>query len=240
MTTDAALLALLDLQAHDTRLDQLGHQLATLPEKEQQAAAAAALVDAEAVIVAEEATRDGLAREQKRIDDEVETLRAKRAGFDQKLYGGTVTNPRELQDLQEEIDALGRRITQLEDAEIEVMEQVEPVEARLAELRTTLEQRRTVLDDATARLRAASADLDAQIAAELEVRTQAAAGIDPVVVAEYDKLRAGLGGIAIARMVGGQCGGCHLALSAMEAARIRKLPAGELAHCEECGRILVP
>ena len=240
MTTDAALLALLELQAHDTRLDQLRHALATLPEREQQVAAAGAVVDTEAMIAAEEATRDELARQQKRIDDEVETLRAKRDGFDKKLYGGTVTNPRELQDLQEEIEALGRRITQLEDAEIEVMEQVEPVEARLAELATTVEQRRTILADASTRLVAASADLEAQIEAEVAVRSEAAEGIDAAVVATYDKLRGGLGGIAIARMVGGQCGGCHLALSAMEAARVRKLPPGELAHCEECGRILVP
>ena len=58
--------------------------------------------------------------------------------------------------------------------------------------------------------------------------------------AAYDKLRGGMGGIAIARMIGGQCGGCHLGLSAMEVARLRKLPDGEIAHCEECGRILVP
>ena len=59
-------------------------------------------------------------------------------------------------------------------------------------------------------------------------------------LAEYASLRGGAGGIGVSRLVGSQCGGCHLTLSAMEVARLRKLPDGEIAHCDECGRILVP
>jgi predicted nucleic acid-binding Zn-ribbon protein len=238
--TDAALEALLEVQAHDTRLDQLRHQLDQLPAREQRDAATGALADAEASLAARTAVRDELAKQQKRIDDEVELLKDKRDGFNTKLYSGSVTNPRELQDLQEEIDSLNRRIGQLEDQEIEVMEQVEPVDAELTELAATVAARRTVLDDAESRLIAAEAELAAEADAERHRRTDAAAPVPAELLDHYDKLRAGRGGIGVARMVGTQCGGCHLGLSAMEAARMRKLPEGELAHCEECGRILVP
>jgi uncharacterized protein len=240
MTEANALHALLEVQAHDTKLDQLRHQLAVLPERAAREQAAAAVAEAEQRIAAVGAERAELAREQKRIDDEVELLRDKRDGFDKKLYGGTVSNPRELQDLQEEIDALGRRIVHLEDTELEVMEQVEPLDASLAELAQVAEQGRAALADAEERLVTASAELDGAIAAENDERTAAAAAIEPGLVAHYDQLRSGLGGVGIARLVGSQCGGCHLGLSAMEVARIRKLPPGELVHCEECGRILVP
>jgi predicted nucleic acid-binding Zn-ribbon protein len=240
VTQSPAFVALLEVQAHDTRLDQLRHQLEALPAREQRDGAAAALAATRETIDAERAARDDLARDQKRLDDEVELLGAKRKGFDAKLYGGTVSNPRELQDLQEEIDALGRRISQLEDEEIAIMEKVEPIEAGLAELATTEAQREAVLADAEERLAAAEADLQEQLAAELEARTATATGVPEALLAEYDKLRAGRGGIGVARLVGSQCGGCHLTLSAMEVARLRKLPDDELAHCEECGRILVP
>ena len=239
-TSSPALLALLDVQGHDTKIDQLRHLLAHLPAREERDAAAGALADAEAALAAETATRDELARQQKRIDDEVETLKAKRQGFDQKLYGGTVSNPRELQDLQDEIDSLSRRITQLEDEELEVMEQVEPVEARVAELGATAEQRRTVLADAEVRLVAAEAELAAQLEAETAVRTETAAPVPADLLAEYERLRTGRSGIGVAKLVGSQCGGCHLTLSAVEVAAFRKLPDGEFGHCEECGRILVP
>ena len=64
-------------------------------------------------------------------------------------------------------------------------------------------------------------------------------GLDGELLAEYERLRRELGGVAVARLAGTSCGGCHLSLSAVEVDRIRKTPAGAMVHCEECGRILV-
>lgn len=240
MTDNPALLALLEVQAHDTRLDQLHHHHETLPAREQRDGAAVALRDAETQLTADTATRDDLARQQKKVDDEVEILKEKRAGFDAKLYGGTVTSPGELQDLQKEIDALSRRISVLEDQELEIMEQVEPIEASLVELQATVEQRRTVLADAELRLTASEAEVLADIDAETALREASLQPVPAELLSEYTSLRGGRGGIGVARLVGSQCGGCHLTLSAMEVARMRKLPDGEVAYCDECGRILVP
>ena len=74
-----ALLALLEVQAHDTRLDQLRHHHEALPAREQRDGAAAALAETEASLAAETVTRDDLARQQKRVDDEVELLKEKRS-----------------------------------------------------------------------------------------------------------------------------------------------------------------
>lgn len=240
MTDNPALAALLKVQAHDTRLDQLRHQLETLPERLQRDQAAALLVTLEADHEATAADRDDLRRQQKRVDDEVELLKDKRKGFDTKLYGGTVSNPRELQDLQDEIEALGRRIRVLEDDELEIMEQVEPVEEKFAQVELALAAARSGLDDAETRLTVADAELRAALDAETGLRSESAGPVAPDLMATYETLRAGGGGVGIARIVGAQCGGCHLGLSAMEAARMRKLSAEAIAHCEECGRILVP
>ena len=69
-------------------------------------------------------------------------------------------------------------------------------------------------------------------------RDALAGTIDAELLAEYDELRKRSGGIAIARLVGGSCGGCHLSLSAVDVDRIKKLPPEAPAHCEECGRLL--
>jgi uncharacterized protein len=240
VTAPAPLEALLGVQDQDTKLDQIRHKLAHLPARAERDAAAEALATLEEQIQARGEQRDALARDQKKLDDEVSLLEEKRKSFDAKLYSGSVTNPRELQDLQEEIEALGRRISVLEDRELEIMEQVEPLEEELSALATTAQQRRTVLDDAQARLEAAEAELTKAFDDEASRRDAAAEAVPADLLATYDRLRSGLGGIGVARLVGNQCGGCHLTLSAMEAARMRKLPAGEVAHCEECGRILVP
>jgi predicted nucleic acid-binding Zn-ribbon protein len=119
-----------------------------------------------------------------------------------------------------------------------VMEQIEPLDAELARLAGE----RRDLDDEAGRLRASIAEqeveIEAQLAAVEAERAEAAAQVDPTMLEEYEELRPKLGGIAIARLVGGSCGGCHLALSAMEVDRIRHLAPEEPARCEECGRLL--
>src|SRR5918996_1241928 len=81
--------------------------------------------------------------------------------------------------------------------------------------------------------------LEGQLAGARADREAAAADVPAELWPEYDKLRGRLGGVAIARLVGPTCQGCHLALSAVEVDRIRKLPLDEAVYCEECGRLLV-
>jgi predicted nucleic acid-binding Zn-ribbon protein len=229
---------LLEVQEHDTTADQLAHRRRTLPARAELDAAMADLTALEGTVAEVDAERKELARAQQRFEDEIASLRAKAEQHDKTLYSGSIGNPRELQALQDEIAALQRRITHLEDQEIEVMEQLEPVEARLA----AFGRQRAELDDRAAGLRAQIAEAEVEIDAELErVRSErgtAAATVEPDLLSEYEQLRPRTGGIGIARLVNGHCGGCHLALSAVEVDRIKHLPEDEVVHCEECGRLL--
>jgi uncharacterized protein len=229
--------ALLAVQEHDTRIDQLRHRRRSLPERAELDALMTEVAAVEAAVADAQVRHDELSRGQSRIDDEVASLRAKADKSNDTMYGGTVTNPRQLGALQEEIAALKRRISQLEDQELELMEQSEPVEAEL----TDLGARRSALDERAMALRARIAEEEATIDAELgQVGAERAAladGVDPDLLREYDGIRARLG-IAIARLVGGSCQGCHLSLSAVEVDRIRRLDSEVAVHCEECGRLL--
>jgi predicted nucleic acid-binding Zn-ribbon protein len=81
--------------------------------------------------------------------------------------------------------------------------------------------------------------LDADAARLAAEREAAAAKVPDALRAEYERLRPGLGGVAVAELVNGRCSGCNLALAASEVERLRHLPPGERATCEECGRLLV-
>ena len=229
---------LLAVQEHDTAIDQLLHRRAHLPSRVELDGVMAELASLEASAGEVEEARGGLGRDQQRLEDEIGSLNERAQQHDKTLYSGTIGNPRELQALQDEIAALKRRISQLEDQELEVMEQLEPLDAQLA----IVADGRAKLDERGAALRAQIAEEEVGIDAELEqVRSERdglAADIDAGLLAEYDDLRKRSGGIGIARMVGGSCGGCHLGLSAVEVDRIKKLPADAPAYCEECGRLL--
>jgi uncharacterized protein len=152
---------------------------------------------------------------------------------------GLVNNPKDLERMQHELVSLERRITSLEDEELEVMERLEEAQQALDSL---LEQLRA----ADERLGALGEDRDRQVL-EIEEeltkikseRDPAAADIPAELLALYDRLRQNKGGVGAAALRARQCGGCRLSLDNAELAVIRKAPSDEVIRCEECQRILV-
>src|SRR3546814_4139389 len=120
---------LLAVQETDTNLEQLVHRRANLPERGELDAAMASLRSIEAAVARTDDAKHGLVRSQQRREDEIASLTDKATAHDKTLYSGTIANPRELQALQDEIAALKRRVSHLEDQEIELMEQIEPLDA---------------------------------------------------------------------------------------------------------------
>lgn len=229
---------LLVVQGHDTTLDQLRHRKNTLPER-------AALQQLEDELSALEQQRqdvlaqiDVITARQEETERETEATVKRIGEIDARMRSGTMA-ARDLTAMQTEIDHLQQRRRDLDDRTLEAMEEREPVETILADI----DERRMALDDRAGQARVALADaevaIDAEITREESARAAAAAVLPPALLEQYASLRGRYGGIAVAPLVGGQCGGCHLKLSATEMDRIKKLPPDSAAQCEQCGRILV-
>jgi predicted nucleic acid-binding Zn-ribbon protein len=235
----SALATLLELQGHDVHLDQLRHRRGALAERSTLAALQAQHAALQATLRSVRAERDAIAKEQKRLEDEVATLGSKAAAEDAKLYSGSVTAPKELQALQDEIAGLRRRIAALEDAVLVQMEAAEPLDAALLEHDAAEAALAAHIAEVGDALRAAEDVIDAEAAGVQARRDEAAAAVPAELLAEYESLRRRLGGVAVAKLEGSSCKGCHLQLAAVEVDRIRKLDPDALVHCEECGRLLV-
>lgn len=229
---------LLDVQAVDTGLTQLDHRQAQLPQRAELVAVEDQLAALRGEVASVEVEKHVLDKDQTRIEDEIASIEEKIASADRQLYGGS-SDVKELQVLQEEIGALRRRISGLEDQELELMEQVEPIDQRL----TALAERKADLDRQAVALTAAIAEAEAAIdreRADVRARRDAlVADIDAGALQEYDTVRSRLGGIAVARLEHGSCGACHMKLSAVEHDRILHLSPDEPVRCEDCGRFLV-
>jgi uncharacterized protein len=230
---------LLAVQEHDTHTDQLSHRAEHLPERAGLREVEAQTEALDHRLATVQGRRGDLARSQQRLEDEVASLTERANQAEKQLYSGAVSNPRELQALQDDVASIRRRIGQLEDDELEILELSEPVDAELATLGAERERLVAEHDRVAGELAEAEADITAELAAVRAERDELAAAVDAGLWSEYDALRSQLGGVAIARLVGSTCQGCHLALSAVEVDRIRKLGVDEIVHCEECGRLLV-
>jgi len=230
---------LLDVQDHDLALDQLRHRRESLPDRLALAEQEAAVARVSSEIGELEARLHDLQLTQKRLEDEIETVEAKAASESKKLNSGTITAPRELQSLNDEVEALGRRQRQLED---ELLDVLEPAEELAAEIDRLGQQRDLVAaqaDEIRGRIAVQEAEIDAAADAARAERDAAAADLDASLLERYEKLRARLGGIAVARLEGAQCMGCHVALPAVELDQVRHAAPDAIVVHEDCGRILV-
>ena len=83
-----------------------------------------------------------------------------------------------------------------------------------------------------------AAEVDAEAAEVAAARAPLVAGVDADLLAEYERLRPLHGGVAVARLSGPTCLGCHISLAAAEVDRLRRQPADAIVHCPDCGCLL--
>lgn len=229
---------LLELQSKDSILAQLQHRRKTLPEHAQ-------IVDLEAKfkeidghrIEAETKVAD-LTREQKKADAEVELVKTRRTRDEDRLNSGAISNPKDLESLQHELVALERRISTLEDAELEVMEALEAAQTELSAAQGDLHAVKTDLDQVIAARDAALVVVEEQAAEAQDERESSAAGIPADLMALYDKIRAQYG-VGAAALRARRCEGCRLELNGADLRELAAAPADEVLRCPECSRILV-
>lgn len=230
---------ILRVQSLDLRLRQLRHRLATHPARAEVEEADENLVRLGVGLAEIEGRNHDLERAQKRLNDEVETIEAKRQGIDGKLYGGAVTASKELMVLQDEAASLLDRQRALEDDQLEIMETLEEVSAELEGAASAKSEAEGVRERATSTLSSALATLDGEIAEVEQQRSTSAATANADLFARYEELSSQFDGVAVARFVDGRCDGCHMQLSAIAADQLGKAPEDAVVTCEECGRLLV-
>jgi predicted nucleic acid-binding Zn-ribbon protein len=229
---------LLDLAAEDVALTQLAHRRRTLPE----AAAVEAAEEAERalsgdVVRAETEVRD-LGREVKRLESDVETVRQREIKDQRQMDSGSVS-PKELTNLQHELDSLKRRQSDLEDQELELMERLEVAEAALKSAQEGLEKAKADLERAVQLRDDALADIADGTSKHEAARAEVAAGISEALLTLYDRVRKQTGTSGAAPLRHRACQGCRIELYGNELAAARNADPHEVLRCENCSRILV-
>ena len=214
----------LALESAEQTLNQIASQLG-----ESQLA-----VKAQAELKLEHQQMEELKRQQRSAEWEIDDLTNKIAANEEKLYGGSIKNPKELTSLQQEVEALKARRNQLEDEALEKMSQVETAEANIANksnelkgLEADWQRQQQQLSSEMERLKSIVSDLKHKW-------DSLAASINPQVVEFYSELKKKKG-TAVVKVEQGICRGCRISLPTTELQQVR---GGNLVQCSSCGRIL--
>jgi hypothetical protein len=228
------------VQERDITLDQLRHRRDAMPERAELVARTAELQRTETERAAVAERHRAVLGEEKRIDDEAQTVGQHADEVNKKLYSGTISSPRELQAMQADIDMLQRRKSDLEDEELEVMEQREALDGELAALDAAVAALQVRVGELTAAIAAAEAEIDAEIARETGSRSDLAQPIAESLLRDYERRRTQNRGAGAARLVGTTCQACHLTIPSNEAEQIRRGGGNSVSYCDNCSAILVP
>jgi len=226
---------LLDLQDVDLTIDRLIHQRQTLPELKTYQEAAGRRERFEALRSEKAAVLRSLELDLDKAEGELELVEIRLKESETRLFAGGMSG-RETEQKRLEVQSLRGQQSALEDRVLGLIDQVDPVRTEVGGLDGQLNETGQEVARLEEVIAAAWRQIDAQIGRQEESKREIAVTISPELIALYEQLRKSKEGVAVGRLTGGVCGGCHLALSLPEQTEAADW---DPPRCIHCMRILV-
>ncbi|MGH3726777.1 MAG: zinc ribbon domain-containing protein [Mycobacterium sp.] len=228
---------LVDLASVDAELTRIAHRRANPPERQEHAE-----LQVQQRSILDEVGALGIALEDldaqvSKVDAEVTAVR-QREDRDRSLLASGGVNPKELTDIQHELETLERRQSSLEDSELELMERREELQAQQVSTQTNADKIAERMADIERIQRALTIDIDADENRARQRRDGVSASVDGPLLEIYERQRrSGAPGAGL--LQGNKCGACRIELDRGELARISAADADEVLRCSECNAVLV-
>ncbi|MEX2430715.1 MAG: hypothetical protein WD645_02215 [Dehalococcoidia bacterium] len=234
VTTMPAIRQMLDLQAVDLEIQRHSERLAEIAKRLGNERPLAKYRNEAADL--QESVRKITSR-QRELDAVAAELTGRIEGAEKKLYGGTVTSPRELRDLEADVTQLKRQRSGHEGELLEVMDTLEAEQAKLAAATKLLARAEKVWKTDQEQMAGEQGTLQAELTSLTHDRNAKAAALTPLELALYEQVRKGHGGRAVAEVRNGMCQSCRVALPTRQAQSIKT--SATPVRCPSCGLILL-
>jgi hypothetical protein len=223
---------LCELQELDLRIEKTSE---TLSRVEHQLYHNEALEKAKSDLEAIQKDQAALQQKQRDAEHAVDDIQAKLKPVQQKLFAGSVSNPKELGAMQQQANQLKKNIREEEDKVLEMMGQAEALQSAAAARAADVNKIEREWADKRTQLQAEQADLMAALESDRKMKDETLSQIDPDHLRLYEKLRRQKQGNAVAKIAQGRCQGCKITIPVSELSQAR---AGELVQCGSCSRVL--
>ncbi len=229
------LLALYDLQEVDVKISGINARLAELtgakPLRQRWSGAKSALQAAEKSL-------NELETELSECEVKLKSIDEKRTSHEKRLYGGSISSPKELDAVEREIKALKDQQGALDGRTLELYELVEGSRENVEAARRSAGDIETELRKALKAENTEKARLEADLAELMSQRAAKASQItDKPLLSRYEAIGKRNGGTAIAMVKNNQCSGCHVSVTSFT---VRQMFLDkDIPMCENCGRMLI-
>lgn len=228
---------LLQLQQTDLDIVRLGRQLDDLPEKQTLLALRKRVKEIEAVGEKADAYIAAVQREVARNEDEVAQLDDKIEDEQQRVMSGEVTNPKEVQAITREMDALKRRKDKLENEQLALMEKLENGKTQRGKVDATLAEAAEKDAKLVQAYKAKGGTIQAEIAKLESERKRLRKGLPVDLLERYDAAREAKGGIGVGVLRDRMCDACRVELPVDKADKLKGGP--DVNTCPNCRRLII-
>ncbi len=220
------------LQILDDRVASLSKEIATLPKHI--AEIAKKLESHQRRLDGDKAASVANQKERKRLEGEVQVQEQKITKLRNQML--EAKNNEQYNAFKKEIEFCEQEIRRFEDRNLELMTEFDSLEknVKAADVALAAEKKEVDAEKKVAQDRTA-ADRK-EIEGLMQERKGIVAGMTPKIASEYERIRKGRNGVAIAEAVNGRCSKCNIALRPQFLQELKRNDA--IMVCESCKRIL--
>jgi len=227
---------LLDLQALDTKLQQLGHRAANLPELATLAGLSSVREGLRTAVAEANGAWEDAQLELKRTEADVAVVEARVARDKERMQSSA--SVKDVAAFEQELAALAKRQSDLEDIELAVMETLDEKAKALSDARAQLEAVEAKIAEAAAARDAALVGLDSERSVAAADRDTLAARLPADLLALYEKQRARYG-VGASHLRGGVSSASGVALNSSDMTVVRAAAPEDVLLCPDSNAILV-
>ena len=169
-------------------------------------------------------------------DLEAKQFQAKMQSLEERLYGGSVRNQKELESITSELQYTKQQSSESDEQLLTLMLTVDEIEQHLADTRARIKELESTQAEARVKLAGERDTLKESLVSAAERRARMVEAIPALLLSQYERLRKAKQGVAVAMVQGGRCMACRLALPTRELQSLRT--SNVPITCSSCGRIL--
>jgi len=173
----------------------------------------------------------------KGLEDKAAALETKQQEMNKVLYDGSIGNPKELENLEQQINTLKNQVSAINDEIIFQMEQKEKMEQETAQMEKELRQQYREFNELKSGYQRVKLNLEQELAGILEEKSEIVSRIETKWMAWYEKKKVAFAGTPVGKIMDNHaCSGCRTVIPITLVKKARTAPG--TVYCEQCGRVL--
>jgi uncharacterized protein len=171
----------------------------------------------------------------KNLELQLASIEEHKKKFENKLFSGASSNPKELSSWEKEIEGLKHQQNELEDKILLKMDEIEKQEIEITQLKAAVAEAQIKVQNHKTAYEKDQKDLKDTLISLKEKREKNLQTCEPLILGKYEEIKTKRNGIAVVKVIRGNCGGCFINLPQ---GLLRKVQERQIEFCSSCGRIL--